>query len=322
MDLFEGKNVKPMLIYEMKEPFDSEDYLFEIKWDGIRCISYLDEDSTDIRNKTNKMMLPIFPELAELHKQVKERCILDHELVVLKNGMPDFNEILRRTGMTKALKIQLSANRLPASIIAYDILYYKDRDITNLPITERKKYLEDVVIESNRLVISRYVENYGVELFKLVKEKGLEGIVAKKKTSTYWQGKRSREWIKYKVLATLDCVICGYIIKDKGMSSLVIGLYNKEKLLYKGHVSLGVSIRALLKHGIQKIDYSPFGYVPKGNEDAVWIEPNIVCIVSYMKTEREAFREATFKGFRDDKLPTECQNSQRADSGSEGPDDH
>ena len=307
MDIFASKDIKPMLISEMKDAFDSSEYIYEIKWDGIRCISYLDERSTDMRNKRNKMMIPILPELAELHKQVKVKCILDHELVILKNSIPDFREIQKRSVMTKSLKIQLRADRLPASIIAFDILYYKDRDITDLPIIERKKYLEDVVIENNRLVVSRYIEIYGIELFNQVKAMGLEGIVAKRKTSTYWQGKRSKDWIKCKVLNTVDCVVCGYIIKEHSMSSLIIGLYDNDKLVYKGHVSLGVSISNLIKHGINKIDYSPFGYIPMGNADAVWLEPDLVCIVDSMPYDGDAFRQPVFKGFRNDKLPIECQ---------------
>ncbi len=174
-------------------------------------------------------------------------------------------------------------------------------------MNERKKYLEDAVIENNRIIISRYIETYGVELFKQVKSMGLEGIVAKKKTSSYRQGKRSKDWIKCKVLSTIDCVICGYIIKEHSMSSLIIGMYEGDKLVYKGHVSLGVSISALLKYGIRKIDYSPLGYVPRGNADAIWIEPNLVCIVDSMPHEGEAFRQPIFKGFRSDKLPFECQ---------------
>lgn len=307
MDLFESKNTKPMLISEMMDPFDSEEFIYEIKWDGIRCVSYLDENGTDIRNKRNKMMIPILPELAELHKQVKVKCILDNELVVLKTGIPEFYEIQKRALMTKSLKIKLASERLPASIIAYDILYYKDRDITNLPIIERKKYLEDTVIENNRLIVSRYIESYGIELFNQVKAMGLEGIVAKRKTSTYWQGKRSKDWIKCKVLSTIDCVVCGYIIKEHSMSSLIIGLYDNDKLVYKGHVSLGVSIGNLIKHGILEIDYSPFGYVPRGNSGAVWLEPSLVCIVDSMPHEGDAFRQPVFKGFRNDKLPIECQ---------------
>ncbi len=118
---------------------------------------------------------------------------------------------------------------------------------------------------------------------------GLEGIVAKRKTSSYRQGKRSKDWIKCKVLSTIDCVICGYIIKEHSMSSLIIGMYEGDKLVYKGHVSLGVSISALLKYGIRKIDYSPFGYVQRGNTDAEWVEPNLVCIYDSMPHEGKLF---------------------------------
>jgi len=180
MDIFDCKNISPMLISEMVDPFDSADYIYEIKWDGIRCVSFLSTE-TDMRNKRNRLMVPIFPELKNLHIQVKTKCILDHELLVLKNGVPDFYEIQRRILMTNPFKIKLAADRYPACIIAYDILYYKDRDITMLPIIERKKYLQDVVIENNMISISRYVESNGIMLFNLVKEKGLEGVVAKKK---------------------------------------------------------------------------------------------------------------------------------------------
>lgn len=306
MDIFDNKKINPMLIAEMREPFDSPDFIYEIKWDGIRCVSYLGAE-TDIRNKRNKLMAPIFPELRNLHEQVKVKCILDHELLVLKNGMPEFYEVQKRATMTNPFKIKLSADRYPASIIAYDILYYKDKDLTMLPLIERKKYLHDVVNENNMISVSRYVENNGVMLFDLVKEKGLEGVVAKKKSSLYWQGKRSKDWIKFKVLDSDDCIICGYIIKEKSMTSLIIGQYDEDVLVYKGHVTLGVSLRILNQYEYKVIDYSPFGFVPAGNDNAVWLAPELVCIVESMPTEKEGFRQPVFKGIRDDKLAKECK---------------
>lgn len=295
-----------MLISEMKDPFDSPEYIFEIKWDGIRCISFLGNE-TDMRNKRNKLMIPIFPELEELHKHVKHKCIIDHELLVFKKNMPDFYEVQKRALMTNPFKIKLAADKYSASIIAYDILYYKDKDLTMLPLMERKKILEEAVIESNTISVSRYVENEGIKLFELVKEKGLEGIVAKRKDSLYWQGKRTKDWIKCKIMSTEDCVICGYIQKENNMISLVLGQYNTDELVYKGHVTLGVSLRILNQHKYKIIDYSPFGYIPKGNEDVVWLVPKLVCIVESMPTEKTSFRQPVFKGIRDDKEALECK---------------
>lgn len=307
MDIFDKKDISPMLISEMQDPFDSEDYIYEIKWDGIRCVSYLDENATDMRNKRNKLMIPLLPELEDLHKQARVKCILDHELLVLKNGAPDFYEIQKRALMVNPFKIKLSADKYPASIIAYDILYYKNKDITGLPIIERKKYLQDAVIENNLISVSMYIENNGIMLFNLVKEKGLEGIVAKRKSSLYWQGKKSKDWIKCKVMSTDDCIICGYILKANDMTSLVLGQYDDNTLIYRGHVTLGASLRVLNKHKYKVIDYSPFGYVPEGNNDAVWLAPELVCIVESMPTEKDSFRQPVFKGIRDDKLAIECK---------------
>lgn len=303
MDIFDEKNVKPMLISEMRDAFNSSDYIYEIKWDGIRSVSYLDKN-TDIRNKRNKLMTPLFPELTDLYKQAKVKCILDHELVVLKDGVPDFYEVQSRTLKTNPFKIELAAKKYPASIIAYDILYYKDKDISLLPLLERKKYLNDAVVENNLLALSRYIDENGIELFEAVKERELEGIVAKRKTSLYWQGKKTKDWIKCKVMADEDCVVCGYIEKENSVTSLVLGQYDDDKLIYKGHVR--VSLRLLLSQGIKKIGNSPFGYVPKGNDEAVWLEPNLVCIIEFMPNTKDSFRQSSFKGFRDDKLAKEC----------------
>lgn len=305
MDIFDERNISPMLISEMVDPFDSADYIYEIKWDGIRCVSYLGTES-DMRNKRNKLMTPLFPELQDTYRQTKTKCILDHELLVMRNGKPDFYEVQKRAMMTNPFKIKLSADRYPASIVAYDILYYRDKDITMLPLMERKKYLEDVVIENNFISVSRYIENDGIALFNVVKDQELEGTVAKKKNSLYWQGKKTKDWIKCKVLSTDDCVICGYIQKENNITSLVLGQYDDDVLVYKGHLT-PVSLRVLNQHRYKVIDYSPFGYVPPGNENAVWLVPELVCIVESMPTEKEGFRRAVFKGIRDDKLAIECK---------------
>ena len=309
MDIFESKNIKPMLIGEMQEAFDSLDYIYELKLDGERCIAYLDQDlGTELRNKRNVEMLSKVPELSNIHKQVKNRCILDGELIVIKNGKPDFFEIQRRSLTSNKFKIKLASAKYPASFTAFDILYYKDQEVTSKPLMERKKLLEQVVKENECLAISRYIEQQGVDFYKLAEKNHLEGIVAKQKDSKYYFDKRTKEWIKIKNLLDDDYVVCGYILKDKGIVSIVLGQYNGNELIYKGHVTLGVSTSDYRKiQSIPRRNTPPYNELPTGNDGVIWIEPSLVCTVKYMmKTLTGSMRQPVFKGLRDDKEPRDC----------------
>jgi bifunctional non-homologous end joining protein LigD/DNA ligase-1 len=308
MDLFENKNIKPMLIGEMQEAFDSYNYIYELKLDGHRCIAYLDKNSTDLRNKRDIKMLSKFPELLNINKQVKCRCILDGELIVIKDGKPDFSEIQRRSVLSNSFKIQLSSSKLPASFTAFDILYYDDHDVKDLPWVQRRKLLEKNIKENERIAISRYIEERGIEFYELAKQNELEGIVAKRKDSKYYLDKRTKDWIKIKNLQDDDFVVCGYILKGGGIISVVLGQYFNEDLLYKGHVTLGISTGEFqLIKSIPEINTHPFNDLPSGNDNAVWIEPSLVCIIKYMmKTANGSLRQPVFEGLRDDKSPKDC----------------
>lgn len=307
MDVFEAKGIMPMLIAEMQDPFDDEHYIYELKLDGIRCLAYLDGDSTDLRNKRNKQLLPNVPELSSIHRQVKTKCILDGELLILKNGKTDFFEIQRRVLLNNPFKIQLASKKYPACFVAYDIIYKDSKLINELPLLERKNLLAEIVEENADLSISRFIPTNGIELFQAAKSQGLEGVVAKRTDSRYWMGKRTKDWIKFKVMKTADCVICGYIPKENSMTSLVIGQYSGNELIYQGHVTLGVSLSKLLEHHPEIISNPPLQNIPSGNEDATWLAPTLVGIVEYMPSDKPGYRQAVFKGIRDDKLPEECQ---------------
>lgn len=311
MDLFEEKNIKPMLISEMTQPFNDPDWIYELKLDGIRCIAYLDKD-TELRNKRNDRLLPKVPELTELYQYVRDRCILDGELVILKNGVPDFFELQKRALTSNRFKIQLSSGNYPACFVAYDILYLKDAELIDLPLLERKKILIDTVNEAPKLAVSRYIHEKGIELFSAAKDKQLEGVVAKKSNSRYYLDNRTKDWIKFKFLADQDFVLCGYIVKEKGVTSVILGQYNSNELIYKGHVTFGVKYGDLKK--FETIDYSPFNMTPPGNEGAIWLKPDTVCVVQYMPNEKGMLRQPVFKGFRDDKDSFDCQtNSDTSD---------
>lgn len=303
MDLFEEKNIKPMLISEMTAPFNDPDWLYELKLDGIRCIAYLDQE-TELRNKRNDRLLPKVPELMQIHRFARERCILDGELVILKNGVPDFFELQKRALTSNLFKLQMASEAYPACFVAYDILYLKDKPLHGLPLLERKKLLTDTIQEDPMLAVSRYIPEKGIELFELAKSKHLEGVVAKKSNSRYYFDKRSKDWIKFKFLADQDFVVCGYIVKDKGITSVILGQYNQKELVYKGHVTFGVRYGDLKQLGTGPCPFSP---APSGNEGAIWLAPSLVCVVQYMPNDKGTLRQPVFKGFRNDKEPLECQ---------------
>ena len=304
MDLFAEKNLKPMLISERKEPFNNPNWIYELKLDGIRCIAYLDQ-YTELRNKRNDHLLGKVQELETIHQYVKERCILDGELIVLRNGIPDFFELQKRTLTTSKLKLQLSAQTHPACFVAYDILYRNSTSLLELPLLERKQQLSEIILENPKLAISRYLPERGIELFAAAKQQQLEGVVAKKSGSKYFPGKRTKDWIKFKHMADQDFVVCGYIIKERGVTSIILGQYQGNNLIYKGHVTFGVKYGALTE--LPKLEYSPFSVTPPGNDNAVWLKPELVCVVEYMPNEKNILRQPVFKGFREDKAPHECQ---------------
>ena len=308
MDIFESKNISPMLISEMREPFDSQDYIYELKLDGIRCLAFLDEKGTVLLNKRNLLVAPIYPELKDINKQVRKRCILDGEIVVINNGKPDFSEIQRRSLMTNKIKIDLASSKLPVSFIAFDILYYNDKQITDMSLMERKESLQAIIEENEKLAVSRYIEKNGIDFYNLTVKENLEGIVAKLKDSKYYIGKRTKDWIKIKNLQDDDFVVCGYILKENNVTSIILGQYSDNELIYKGHVTLGVSTFDFNRiNSEQKISYPYIKEIPIGNENAVWIEPNLVCTVKYMtKTQNGGLRQPVFKGLRHDKEPKEC----------------
>ena len=135
MNLFEKRDIKAMLISEEKEAFDDENYIYELKLDGIRCLAYIDKNSVDLRNKRNDKVLFRYPELNDIYKQLNcENAILDGEIFILKDKKTDFYEMQRRSLMSDKFKIELSSKKLPVSFSAFDILYKDNEQLTDLPL--------------------------------------------------------------------------------------------------------------------------------------------------------------------------------------------
>lgn len=305
-DIFDKKDIKPMLLTERNESFNSPDYLYELKLDGIRTIIYVDKGNVEIRNKRNMRLNQTYPELADICGQIKQKCILDGEIIAVKDGKPDFYAIQKRSMMTNKTKIEFASKMYPVSFSAFDILYIGSEQITDKPLVERKQILSENIVENEKIIVSRYVFEKGVELYNAAGAQNLEGIVAKKKDSKYYFGKRSKDWIKIKNLQDDDYVICGYVMKPGNKVSLILGAYNEGALVRQGHVTMGVSRDDFNKVlSVNRIG-KPLFDDPSGDE-AIWIEPVLVCTVQYMmKSEHGHMRQPVFKGIRDDKDPGQC----------------
>lgn len=153
-DIFASRSASPMLIkVEMDTPFDSSEYLYELKFDGFRCLLYVDKDekTSELQNRKKKILNPTYPELNGVYSQVNRRCILDGELVVMTNGEPNFFALERRAVTTNKFRIDLASKRSPVQFVAYDILYLDERPVTDRPLLERKKLLSEVVKENEQI---------------------------------------------------------------------------------------------------------------------------------------------------------------------------
>lgn len=280
-----------MLLKKICQPFDSEDYIFELKLDGTRCLAYLDKNEATFINRRFRNITKTYPELNNLNKQVKDKCILDGEIVCLdETGKPSFNILQTRGLSTNPFKIAFNSKRYPAVFVAFDILYFEDKDITSLNLLKRKEILENNIIENEFINLMRYINENGIDFFQKVKEEKLEGIIAKLKHSTYQIGKRSGDWIKIKNLIDEDFIICGYILDDTNrIHDLVLGRYKNEELVFSDYIYLErkkFEENFILKFAKNNtLNYPLFEELK--NENIIWIKPELVCTVSYMMRTKD-----------------------------------
>ena len=248
-------------------------------------------------------MTDIYPELQEIKRCVKKRVILDGELVVLTGGKPNFYALQKRSLISDGFRIKLAINKTPVQFVAYDMLYFDGNDLTDKPLTERKDILSKKVAEGYGLSISRYIEKNGKAFFELAKQEQLEGIVAKKKDGLYHIGKRTRDWVKIKVMQDEDLLVLGYQPDENGkVKDLILGYYDdNDKLQCRGKVYLGVSEteRKIIgeyakKNTVEKPWFDKY-------KNAIWLKPELVGTAHFMHdTENGGMRQPVWKGFRTD----------------------
>jgi len=303
---------QPMLAKDALQPFSGKDWIFEIKWDGYRAIAYINADLS-LKSRNGKELLPNFPELEEL-KQLARNVVLDGEIVLMKEGKANFQALQERAKESSPRFIQAQTARFPATYVVFDILEKDVVSLVDLPLTERKKELAASVREGKHVVLSDFVEEKGEDYYRIAQERGIEGIMAKKKDSIYEPGARSESWLKIKKLLSCDCVIFGYTngtgARANSFGALVLGLYdNQGKPIHVGNVGTGFSDQTIkaLSEKLEKLETEKPQLSTNLPGQVTWLKPLLVCEIQYqVLTNDGKLRMPRFRGLRTDKSPSEC----------------
>jgi len=319
---------EPMLATPIPAPFDSEEYVFEVKWDGLRCVCQVEAGTVRLFSRTGRDMTAQFPELQGLGQAVGVPfAVLDGEVCVLEGGVPSFHLVQRRNLLTSAAAIRKAAAEHPAVYIAFDLLELDSRPLLSLPWQRRREELEGAWRgDSDYTTLSPVVPGRGRDLYAASVARGLEGIVAKHIRSPYVPGRRTRHWLKVRREHELDCVVGGYVPRGAlGLASLALGLYPPAEaaadggLIYVGNVGTGftdATRTALMARLLAlRTTRSPFGDAgPEPPQGTQWVLPRLVVRVAYLEfTSLGHLRHPTFRGLREDKAPRDCRFPVEAD---------
>jgi len=306
-------SIVPMKSFLADKPPKGDDWLFEIKWDGVRAICFVDEKSVRMTSRTGHSCERQYPELSVIgHQIAAKQAVLDGEIAVLdKNGVSSFGLIQPRIAVADPNAIAHLARRTPVTLFVFDLLYLDGYDLRNVPLIERKRVLQSILKPSTVMRFSEHFVNLGDEMLQAARATGLEGILAKRAQSKY-QSKRSQDWLKIKIVSQQEFIICGYTTGERDyFSSLVLGQNDNGKLVYVGNVGTGFdqSLLELIYRRIEPLSTtrSPFAETPQMLREAIWVRPEVVCEVKFASwTEDGRLRAPVFLGLRPDIEPEEC----------------
>jgi bifunctional non-homologous end joining protein LigD len=314
--------IRPMLATLVDEPFTAADWLFEIKWDGYRAVSFIDGTRCKLVSRNQNELTSAFPELREVPSTLRaSKAILDGEVVALDSqGRASFSLMQQRTGIGEGgRKIRISRTDVPLIYYVFDLLYLDGYSLERVNLEDRKRLLRDILTPSPLVRVSEDFSN-GMDLYRAAVEQKIEGIVAKKRNSCYTQ-KRSREWLKIKITQEQECVIAGYT-DPKGsrqnFGSIVLGLYDdRNRLVHVGQAGTGFNERThsdlwkLLKP--LTTTTNPFGQKVDASRSVHFVRPELVAQIKFTEWTHEGnsgqikMRAPVFLGLRADKDPKDCR---------------
>ncbi|MGB8888309.1 MAG: non-homologous end-joining DNA ligase [Candidatus Korobacteraceae bacterium] len=315
--------IHPMLATLIDKPFDDDEWLYEIKWDGYRAIAYLDGKSVRLVSRNQNDLTAAYPELHAIPGHVRARtAILDGEIVALdEQGRPSFSLMQQRTGVGQGgRRIRRTRDDIPVVYYVFDVLYLDGYDVTQVELEKRKQLLASILITDDLVRYSDHYVGNGTALFEAAAQRGLEGIVAKRRHSCYVQ-KRSSEWLKLKIVKRQECVIGGYTDprgSRENFGSIVLGLYDDQgRLIPVGQAGSGFTERTHAdmwkRLHMLETDRNPFLGKVESDRRVHYVKPELVAEIKFSDWTHEGqsggvkMRAPVFQGLRLDKKASECR---------------
>jgi bifunctional non-homologous end joining protein LigD len=296
-------------------PTNDAGWAYEFKWDGVRAIVYVEGGRVRALSRNDKDLSESFPELRQLGEFLGSRsAVLDGEIVAFDDdGRPSFGLLQQRLHLGSAALIARRAKEVPASFLAFDLLYFEGHSCIGLPYDDRRKLLEKLDLVGDTFATPPSIRDHnGAEVLAISKEQGLEGVVAKRRDSPYSAGQRSGSWLKVKNLRTQEVVIGGWTTgkgeRSGSLGALLLGIPDGTKLSYVGKVGTGFSARARseLLEALEPLATrsSPFTERLSGAETALahFVQAKIVGEVQYGEWTGDGhLRHPSWRGLRLDK---------------------
>ena len=288
-------------------PFSSPEYIFEVKWDGLRCVVFRDpEGNVRLQDRGLNDLTADLPEIAAAARRVPPGSVVDGELVATDpDGRPDYPRLRERLAGGARLR-----DAIPTAYLAFDALYLDGKPLLRQPVVKRRARLSKSVETGGHLFVPDHIEEDGVELFEACLERGLEGVVAKHRMSPYVPGQRSPFWLKVKAVKSDDFVVIGWI-GAKPFDALVVGYHEDGRLLPCGTVGGGYDDPAMESIGRSlaelATDQSPLDPPPVMVNPVHWVRPELVVSVRYSEWSPDGtLRFPIFNGLRPEVHPAEA----------------
>lgn len=301
--------IKPMLATLTADYFSSPDWIYEHKFDGIRCLAIKKKGIVHLMSRNDRIINKEYPEIVKaLQAQSADNFIIDGEIVATSQGLSDFELLQSRINLKNTQEITSKMKSIPITFCIFDVLYVDGYDVRHLTLLERKKILKKLLRYNNLLLYTQHQVGNGIEFFKKACKAKWEGVIAKKADSIY-ESRRSKNWLKFKCIMQQELVIGGYT-EPRGernkFGALLVGYFKGKQFMYAGKVGTGFDFATInmLYKKMKPLETTqcPFSNYDLSDRGVHWIKPKLVAEFQFAEWTRGGkLRVGRYKGLRTDK---------------------